>query len=75
MVMQVIVGLGKEGPVPSMLVEVVDNVDDMKNHNFLETTLVAQPLLGVGVLIGEASNQSSQQSTMMRVSREINQSV
>ena len=51
MVTQVIAGLGKEATMPSMLVNVVDDVDDKKNHGFLETPLVAHPLLGVGVLI------------------------
>ena len=40
-------------PIPSMLVKVVDGIDNKKDHNFLETLLVAHPLLGVGVLIGE----------------------
>ena len=39
--------------VPGLLAEVVDDIDDKKNHNFLETPLVPHPLLGVGVLMGE----------------------
>ena len=51
--MQVIADLSEEVLVPGMLDKVVDNVDDKKDHHFLETLLVAHPLLGVGVLIGE----------------------
>ena len=57
-----------------MLVEVVNGIDDKKDHNFLETFPVVHPLLGVGGLIGGAY-LSSQQLTMTRVSRESNQSV
>ena len=42
-----------------MLVEVVDGIDNKENHDFLETLLVAHPLLGVGVLIGEVINVPS----------------
>ena len=72
MVMQVITDLSKEVPVSSMLVKVVDGIDDKKDH-FLEILPVAHPLLGVGVLTGKQS--SSQKLTMMTVSRESNQSV
>ena len=51
MVMWAIVDLSEEMSVPSMLVEVVDNVCDKKEHDFLETLLVAHPLLVVGVPI------------------------
>ena len=51
MVMWAIPGLSKEAPIPSVLVEVVGNIDE---KNFLETLLVAHPLLGMGVPIGEA---------------------
>ena len=37
-----------------MLVKVVDGIDDKEDHYFLETLLVAYPLLGVGFLIREA---------------------
>ena len=52
MVIWAITDLSKEAPFPSVLVEVVDDVNNKKNHNFLETPLVAHPLLDVGVLIG-----------------------
>ena len=52
MVMQVITDLSKEMPIPRMLAKVVDNVDDKKDHDFLETLLVAHPHLGVEVPIG-----------------------
>ena len=35
-----------------MLVKVVADIDGKKNNDFLETPLIAYPLLGVGVLIG-----------------------
>ena len=38
----------------SVLVEVVDGAEGMEGHSFLETPLMVHPLLGVGVLIGEA---------------------
>ena len=46
--------LSKEAPICSILVEIVHDVDDKKDRDFLETLLVAYPLLGVGVPIGEA---------------------
>ena len=54
MVMWVIMDLIKEVLILSMLVEVVDNIDDRVDHDFLETLLVAHHPLGVGVPIGEA---------------------
>ena len=51
MVTWAITDLSEEVPIPNMLVKVVDNVDDKKDHDFLETLLVPHPLLGVGVLI------------------------
>ena len=36
-----------------MLVKVLDSIDDKEDHNFLETLLVAHPLLGMEVPIGE----------------------
>ena len=54
MVMWAIVDLSEEEIIPSMLVKVVDDVNDKKDHNFLETILEAHTLLQVGVLIGEA---------------------
>ena len=53
MVMQAIADLGKEVLVPSVLFEAVDGIDDKEDHDFLETLLVADPLLGMGILIGE----------------------
>ena len=71
MVMQAITDLSKEVPIPSMLVEVVNDVDNKKNHDFLETLLVAHPVLG-GQSSNWGSDQSSQQLTVTRVSRESN---
>ena len=59
--MQVIADLSKEALIPSILIEVVDSIDDKGDHNFLETLLVAHPVLGVGVLIGEAIKVPSSQ--------------
>ena len=69
--MQVIMDLSRETLILSVLVEVVDDAGNKEDHNFLETLLVVQPLLG-GESSHWQSNQSSQQSTMMRVSRENN---
>ena len=54
MAMWAVVDLSEEAFIPNMLVEVVDGIDEKEDHNFLATLLVAQPLLGVGVPIGEA---------------------
>ena len=51
--MWAIMDLSKEAPIPSMLVNVVDGLDKKKHHNFLETLLVAHPLLGLGAPVGE----------------------
>ena len=59
MVMQAIADLCKETLILSVLVKVVDGVDDKEDHDFLETLLVAHCLLGVGVLIGEVIKVSS----------------
>ena len=59
MVMWAIADLSKEVSIPSVLADVIDGMDDEKDHNFLETFLVAHPLLGVEVLIGEAIKVSS----------------
>ena len=48
-----IADLSEEAPVPSMLVKVVDSIEDKKDHDFQVTLLVAHPLLGVGILIWE----------------------
>ena len=61
MVMQVIVDLSKEVLILSMLVEVVDSMDDKEDHDFLETLLVFHPLLGVGFQFREAIKVSSSQ--------------
>ena len=55
----------------SMLVEVVGSAEDEEVHYFLETLLVVHPLFEGGSS-DWGSNQSSHQSTMMRVSRESN---
>ena len=53
MVMQLIPDLSREMLILSMLVEVVGGTEDKEDHSFLETLLVAHPLLGVAVLIRE----------------------
>ena len=53
MVMSVIIDLSGEMIILSMLVKVVDGVNDKEDHGFLETLLVVHPLLGVRVLIWE----------------------
>ena len=45
--------------VLSMLVKVVDGLDDKEDHNFLEILLAVHPLLGMGVPIWEAIELSS----------------
>ena len=52
--MYLIAGLSEKTLIPSILVEVVDGTEGKEGHGFLETPLVVHPLLGVGVLIGEA---------------------
>ena len=54
----------------STLVKVVGGTKDKEDHNFLETLMVVHPLLGL--LLHWGSEQSSQQSTMMRMSGERN---
>ena len=51
--MWVTMDLSEEALVLSMLVKVVDNIDDKKNHDFLETPLAAHPLLGWELFWGE----------------------
>ena len=46
--------LSEETLVLSILVKVVGGTECKEGHSFLETLLVVHPLLGVGVLIGEA---------------------
>ena len=47
--------------IPSMLVKAVDGIDDKEDHNFLETLLVAHPLLGIGVPIRQVIKVPSSQ--------------
>ena len=54
MVMYAIMDLNQGAPIPSVLAKVVDNVDDKKDQNFLETLQVVHPLLEVGTPIVEA---------------------
>ena len=54
MVMQAIVDLSEEMLILSVLVKVVDGIDDKEDHDFLETCLVVHPFLGEGLSIGEA---------------------
>ena len=59
--MWTIMDLSKEAFIPIMLVDVVDCIDEKEDHDFLETLLVAHPLLRVGVLIEEVINVPSSQ--------------
>ena len=61
MATQLITGLSGEMLILSVLVEVVSGAEDKEDHGFLETCLVVHPLLGVGVLIGEANKVPSNQ--------------
>ena len=46
MVMWAISDFSEEATICSMLIKVVDDIDDEKDHDFLETLMVAHPLLG-----------------------------
>ena len=72
--MQVIVDLSVEVPIPSVLVKVVDCVDHKKDWDFLENPSGGSPSSGGGGP-NWGSDQSSLQLTLMRVSRESNQSM
>ena len=61
-VMQLITDLSREMLILNMLVKVVGSTEGKGDHNFLETLLGVQPLLGVGVLIREAIKVPSSQS-------------
>ena len=52
--MWAIADLSKEMLILSMLVKVVDGIDDKEDHDFLETLLVDCPLLGEGLPIRKA---------------------
>ena len=58
----------------SVLVEVVGGTEDKEDHGFIEKLLVVYPLLRGGSS-DWGSHQSSQQLTMMTVSRESNQTL
>ena len=61
MVLHAIVDLSKEVLILSMLVEVIDCIDDKEDHDFLETLLGTQPLMGLGVPIREVIEVPSSQ--------------
>ena len=61
MAMKLIADLSREMLVLSMLVKVVDGIDDKEDHAFLERLLVVYPLLGLGVPIQEAIKVPSSQ--------------
>ena len=74
MVMQLNMDLSGETLILSVLIKVVGSAEDKKDHDFLETLLVVHPPLGGGSS-DWGSDQSCQQLTMMRASRERNQPV
>ena len=52
--MQLITGLSERTLILSIQVEVGGGTEGKEGHGFLETHLLVNPLLGMGVLIGEA---------------------
>ena len=54
MIMKLSTDLSRETLILSILVKLVGGAEGKEGHGFLETLLVVHPLLGVGVLTGEA---------------------